>query len=784
MLRRLRFQLFSHLLRFPIPHFRRTSQGEVIAMITAEVEPLGGFIGDAVALPAFQGGTLLTILFFMFMQDWILGLAAIALYPLQVYLIPKLQRQVNALSKERVRTVRRLSENIGESVSGITEIHANDTSEWHRALFSRWVGIIYDIRLRIYRKKFFIKFLNNFIAQLTPFFFYSIGGYLVIRGQLSFGSLVAVLAAYKDLASPWKELLDWYQQKEDSRIKYEQLVEQFRPEDMFAEEAQARPETEPPHLAGPVVASRIAYHDEGGIRILEDVSVTFDLSKKVAIVGDSGSGADTLARLLARLITPTAGTLQFGGMPLSQLPEWVTGRRISYVDPEVVLLTATIRDNLLYTLKRQPLGRPDGESEERAAAVARWQAEARRAGNTESDTGAEWIDLATAGVADGDGLRLRISELLQAVDLEEDMLQFGLRLTLDLAERAELASAVLQARQRLRERLRDAQFADLVEPFDPDRYNTNLSVADNILFGMPVGPAFDTEHIAEHPYIRAMFEDLDLTTEFEQLGFRVAKLMVDLFQGLPPGHELYDRFNFFSPDQLPDMQALVRRVEGVGLDNADAADRRVLISLPFKIVVARQRLGLIDEAMQQRLLKARKAFMISLPAALRPCIAFFDPAAYNPAASLQDNILFGRVAYGKAQAQRRIGALLAEVIEDLGLRRAIADLGLDYDAGIGGSRLSAVQRQKIGLARGLLKRPDLLILNHSLAALDPVSRDGVLDRVLAVAGDTGVVCVVSPADDRSRFDRTIMMEAGRVVDPDAGTEPQVPRRPGQGRGDS
>ena len=52
---------------------------------------MGGFVGDVLALPAFQGWTLVTILVFMFMQDWILGLAAISMFPVQVYLIPKLQ---------------------------------------------------------------------------------------------------------------------------------------------------------------------------------------------------------------------------------------------------------------------------------------------------------------------------------------------------------------------------------------------------------------------------------------------------------------------------------------------------------------------------------------------------------------------------------------------------------------------------------------------------------------------------------------------------------------------
>ena len=113
MLRRLRYELFSRVLRFPLPHFRHISPGEIVQMINAEVEPLGGFIAEAFALPAFQGGTLLTILVFMFAQDPIMGLAAIALYPFQIYVIPKLQRQVNLLGKARVRQVRRLADRIG-----------------------------------------------------------------------------------------------------------------------------------------------------------------------------------------------------------------------------------------------------------------------------------------------------------------------------------------------------------------------------------------------------------------------------------------------------------------------------------------------------------------------------------------------------------------------------------------------------------------------------------------------------------------------------------------------
>src|SRR6185437_9886130 len=302
MLRRLRYELYHRLLRFPLGHYKRVSSAELIPMITAEVEPLGGFIGDAFVLPAFQGGTLLTIIFFMFMQDPVLGTAAVALYPLQGYVIPKLQRKVNQLGKRRVRTVREVADQVHESAAGIVDIHTNDAVKRQLALFSHLLGTIYEIRFEIYQRKFFVKFLNNFIAQLTPFFFFAIGGYLVIRGNLSFGALVAVLAAYKDLASPWKELLDFYQIKEDSRIKYEQIVEQFQPAGMIDARLQlTEPEVLEP-LTGELTVSNLSLAEDDGSRLVDGVSFAVPVDEHVAIVGQGGSGKNELALLLARLV--------------------------------------------------------------------------------------------------------------------------------------------------------------------------------------------------------------------------------------------------------------------------------------------------------------------------------------------------------------------------------------------------------------------------------------------------------------------------------------------------
>jgi ABC-type multidrug transport system fused ATPase/permease subunit len=109
-------------------------------MVVAETDPIGGFIGESISLPAFQGGLLATYMVFIFLQDFWLGLAAIALYPPQVWLIPRLQKKINLLSKERVQQARALSDRIGETVSGAAEIRGNDTFHRERADISDRLG--------------------------------------------------------------------------------------------------------------------------------------------------------------------------------------------------------------------------------------------------------------------------------------------------------------------------------------------------------------------------------------------------------------------------------------------------------------------------------------------------------------------------------------------------------------------------------------------------------------------------------------------------------------------
>jgi len=180
MLRRLRYELYDRILRFPPAHFRKVKQAELATMIKDEVEPLGGFIGDAYVQPMFLGGQALTAVIFIMMQNWLLGIIVVALLAVQMAIIPRLRKPVLVLGRLRQISARQLAGRIAETADGVNEIHIHGAANYERADISERLGRIYKIRFDLYQKKFVAKFWNNILSQATPFAIYLVGGYFAL----------------------------------------------------------------------------------------------------------------------------------------------------------------------------------------------------------------------------------------------------------------------------------------------------------------------------------------------------------------------------------------------------------------------------------------------------------------------------------------------------------------------------------------------------------------------------------------------------------------------------
>ncbi len=184
-----------------------------------------------------------------------------------------------------------------------------------------------------------------------------------------------------------------------------------------------------------------------------------------------------------------------------------------------------------------------------------------------------------------------------------------------------------------------------------------------------------------------------------------------------------------------------------------------------------------------RLVSARRSFARMLPAHLSAAVEFHDPARVNPAASLEENLLFGRISTGEANAEPRVRALVRRVLADEGLEATVYRLGLDsrVDPQGGGSALADMggrERVAIELSRCLARDPDILvvaILIDEKKAADLRERLARLRQ--ARAGRGLIVCLPETGvpEGLDPFDAVIAVENSAVVAPpvEAGAEPAL-----------
>ncbi|MEM7058643.1 MAG: ABC transporter transmembrane domain-containing protein [Pseudomonadota bacterium] len=700
MLRRLRYMLFERVMRFRIQRFRSSKPGEVIQSILGEIEPLGGFIGEVLATPCFQGGLLVVYVSFIFVQDWILGLAAIALYPIQAWIIPILQRKIVRLNKERAANTRKLADTIGESVNVINEIHTNATPRWHMAQVA---GRLYEntaIRLQLFRRKFTIKFVNNFMNHLTPFFFYSAGGYLVIKGDLDFGSLVAVLAAYKDVAAPWKAVLNYVQRWADFNSRFVFVVENFSGDDVLPDHRIYQSEQDGPALSGALEYRSV----EGGPGTggLTASNVTIEPGRMVAVLGGNNGAREAFLKLAAGLSPPFRGVVTLGGLSLidQTLPQ--IGRAIAYVGAEPGIVARSLKDNLLYGLFHES---PDLANAD-IARTADMLREAKLTGNTTSNPEGDWIDYTQAGVDGPEALERRLMDLIEIVDHTDDVYATAMGMRLNPKIATEWTDEIMAARSSLHASAID--LGDIVEDWSQGRFNSSGSLLENLLYGLPTEGRDDHADYYDLPKVHAVLDGSDAVSLLEEIGFDIAKEFSELVDTLGDNSAVldslagYDRGDVLSANDL--IIATAGQTEIKLLDE----DKVLMIKLAMRYVQGRDRLDVLDDARIQKVLECRtRARALTTN---RDDFVSFEEERFSPARSIAGNIVHGKRRFDRRSAWKSLDKMIHAAIDKAGLMDDLIRLGLGRPIPSGNS-LSASHRRRIGLVRGMIKQPEVLILD-------------------------------------------------------------------------
>ncbi len=724
-LARMRKELYLHIITLPLEFFQKSSPGMVVSSLVTELATAGDFVGEAVAVPLSNVLTLLAFAVYMVYLNPLLAVLSIATYPIALLLIPIVQKKSNEANKARVDGTRTMSNLIDETVSGIHEVHANASYRVEERKFGDIVDRLFKIRFMWIAYRSAAKVLNNFFQNLGPFILFLVGGYLAINGRFDLGTLVAFLSAYEKLFDPWKELMAFYQLYQDARVRYTRVMDYFDAEPGYGIEPEGRA---PLSLQGAVNASRISLAVDGDIQLLKSISLDVKPGERVALVGYSGSGKSTLTRCISQLYGYTSGSLKLDEHEVSQLSKMDIAANLGIVSQNPFIFHGTIRENLLYS----------------------W--EAVRAKNPDTPPG------------DAPSLEV-IIEMLRGVGLFADIVSFGLNTVLRLGEEESFVKKIIQVRRKFQEHFGEV-LSGYFEFFDQKKFVKFSTIAANILMGCPNSPELSPGRLAASPFFARFIAESQLRDSLVELGRNLTLSSIEILGKMPPD-EVFFRLTPLLPERLEEYKEISARIDGMRLNAIDPEDAFKLLDLALRYIPGKHKIIGMPLTLEDLVLDARESFREKIVAERPDAVSFYDISQYIHSLSILDNIIYGKPTgnHPRAQERMRIRKNTIQFLEEEDLLGRIVEIGLHFVVGSKGERLSGGQKQKIAIARVLLKSPRILILDEATSALDNTSQQQIQDLLESRwKGKCTIITVAHRLDTVREYDRIAVMRAGKIVE--------------------
>lgn len=719
---RVRKDLYSHILQLPLQYFRKTPAGLVVSSLVTEVAPVGEFVGQAVAVPVTNLLTLLAFGIYMFYLNPLLAGLSMAVYPIVMVVVPRLQKGSNRANKQRVDVTRDLSGKIGETISGIHEIHGNGSYRIENEKYGVFVDQLFKIRVVWMLYKNGIKVFNNFFQGIGPFLLFIVGGYLAIQGRFSLGALVAFLSANEKLYDPWKELMDFYQLYQDASVRYYRTMEYFDEEPDYQLLPADRPAYE---MKGDIEVKNVSYTVAGGIQLLKQVNMELAAGQQMALIGFSGSGKSTLAQCIAQLYKYTGGSVKIDGHEVSDLSKRDIIRNLGMVSQSPYIFDGTIRDNLVYSCEAA-LDRENGEGEQ----------------------------LPTLD---------EMIEIIQQVGLFVDILRFGLQAVLSSTEETQLVEKLIRVRKSFQAEFGE-ELAKHVEFFNENRYLNFSSVASNLTFGNPNLESFTPAKLPQNTYFLEFLDEAQLKKPLLNLGRELATQTVDILGDVPPDQVFFAQ-SPISAEEFDEYKALVARVERSRLQQMSRQDQDLLLQLGLRFTPGIHKMVVLPDMLRNLILDARMLFREKISKDLPEAFSFYRRSDYIHSQTILDNILFGKPKTDHSKSQDRINMSIIQLLIEEDLLERIVEIGMEFQVGTKGDRLSGGQQQKLAIARIFMKGPPVLVMDEATSALDNASQTRIQNLLETKwKGRSTLIAVAHRLDTIKKFDKVAVMKAGKIME--------------------
>jgi ATP-binding cassette, subfamily B, bacterial len=350
-----RTRLFRHLQTLSLDFYERERTGRLVARMTADIDAMSDLVTDGLVTLVTGLITVVGVAVILIVMDWQLALATLVVAPL-IALAARVWRRWSADAYRQVRETHSVvTVQLQESLSGVRAIQA---FRRERATAGRLAEANQDERVAHWRtialSSFFFPGIE-FLGTAATVVVLGVGGQRVLTGDLEIGVLAAFLLYLRSLFDPVQQLSELYDSFQSATAGAERVGT------VLAEQPSVREAPDPvplPHPRGEVRLEGVSFAYDQGPEVLHDVDLQLDAGTTLALIGPTGAGKSTVAKLIARFYDPGEGRVTLDGVDLRQVRLTDLRRAMGYVPQEGFLFSsfgssrATVADNIRF-------GRPE-----------------------------------------------------------------------------------------------------------------------------------------------------------------------------------------------------------------------------------------------------------------------------------------------------------------------------------------------------------------------------------------------------------------------------------------
>ncbi len=355
----LRNTLFRHLQRLSLGYYERNRAGVIISRLTNDVEALDQLVTDGVTTliqsTLFLFGTSI-ILFFL---DWRLALATLTVMPL-MFIATAIFRVRSARAYRAVRDrLGLVTATLAEDISGMRVVQAFRRERANQRNFQEVNAHYREANQQtVVLNGLYFPFVD-FLSALATAIVIGYGGYLVFGGSLTVGTLLAFVLYLSNFFDPVQQLSQLYNTFLAAVAALDKIMDVMDEEPEVRDKPDAR---ELDRIEGDVRFEGVRFGYATGPEVLHGIDLDVPAGTTVALVGHTGAGKSTIAKLLARFYDPIEGRITIDGIDLRDVSQASLRRQLGVVPQEGFLFAGTVRDNIAF-------GRPDADPADVAAAA-------------------------------------------------------------------------------------------------------------------------------------------------------------------------------------------------------------------------------------------------------------------------------------------------------------------------------------------------------------------------------------------------------------------------------